>query len=125
MFLNRLGRISAAQVAVVLTAAAAAVGISASPASAGCTGHTVWNPAPNEYDTVQASGGLHLRKGPHTSCGSVQLLSNGTRLESWCYDYGTVVNGVSTWSYVRVIDNGRSGWVHDSYLLNNGANTAC
>ena len=118
----------AAQAALALFAGSLAVVATQSPAAASTCSHAHSDKDPGSEQVVGAGGtGLAMRTGPHTTCAEVVRVPNTHWVTLECWDYGTTVNGVSSWSFARY-GNGTSswtGWLSDAYLTNSGSSWRC
>ncbi|WP_406861424.1 SH3 domain-containing protein [Streptomyces sp. HUAS MG47] len=64
---------------------------------------------------------VNIRTGPTTDCTSVGQAQMSHNLRLDCYRSGEG----GTWSHVKDVTTGRSGWIKDSLLDGYGANRAC
>ena len=90
------------------------------PMWAGC-GH----PAPPNYDSTVGhtiGNNVNLRRGSDTACGSNGQAQSGDRLDYYCWTHGS---GTYTWTYVKDLTTGKSGWILDSLLPGNGSQVWC
>jgi hypothetical protein len=114
-------------VLVVLAVALGGLVATSAPASASCShGHSNLDV---RFDIVSGAGslGLALRTGPHTGCGLIRRLPNGSGVDLHCFVHGDNVFGLDTWSYVRYNPGGQDwfGWVSDYYLQDGGSFFHC
>ncbi len=67
--------------------------------------------------------GANIRTGSSTGCTSVGLLLQGQRADYHCY----TVNSTSgnTWTFLRNVATGKTGWVRDDLLPGNGSYVYC
>jgi len=71
------------------------------------------------YGKLFDRDGVNLRNGTSTSCASSGLGYRGHQVDYHCWNYGQMVNGWDTWTYLRDITIGKYGWVNDSLLDKN------
>lgn len=84
----------------------------------GCT-----DPAPPDRDwrTGDFRAAANIRTGPSTSCTPVGGGYPGQGADYYCYVWGEG----GTWTYLRDISTGKSGWVFDELLTGNGSLVHC
>ncbi|MET8065796.1 hypothetical protein ACFYON_21225 [Micromonospora sp. NPDC005686] len=122
-------KISSIGAAVVLTAtsACAVVAGTAGPASAGCS-HSHSN-VDSKFGQLFNATNVNIRTGPHTTCASLGYGQLSHTVDFHCFASGDRVsaNGHTTytWTYLRDVTTGVSGWVADALLDNLGGNVAC
>ncbi|MBB5112832.1 SH3 domain-containing protein [Micromonospora echinospora] len=122
-------KISSIGAAVVLTVATAGAVVTATagPASAGCS-HSHSN-VDSKFGQLFNATNVNIRTGPHTTCASLGYGQLNHNVDFHCFGSGDRVtaNGKTTytWTYVRNVTTGVSGWVADALLDNLGGNVAC
>ncbi|MFU8873824.1 hypothetical protein [Micromonospora sp. SL4-19] len=122
-------KLSSIAAAVTLTVAGTGVAVVsvAAPASASCS---------HAHSNIDTKGGqlfnasnVNIRTGPHTSCPSLGYGQLNHNVDFHCYGAGDRVtaNGYTTysWTYLKDLTTGVSGWVADALLDNLGATIAC
>ncbi len=83
------------------------------------------DPAPSNLDTHTGhtiGNNVNLRVGSGTNCASVGQAQTGQNLDYYCYTYG--LDGYS-WTYVKDLNTGKSGWIRDDLLVDSGSFTWC
>jgi hypothetical protein len=83
------------------------------------------DPVPPNYDTVighALGGNVALRTGTGTNCAVVGQAQMGDDLDYYCYLPGP--DGHS-WTYVKDLTTGRSGWIRNDLLSGNGSHVGC
>ncbi|MEU1195666.1 SH3 domain-containing protein [Streptomyces sp. NPDC005813] len=103
--------------------AGTAVVVSAPTASAASCGQVGVDRQPGQ-GTVTASA-LARRSGPFTSCAALGQVSKGTKINYYCFEIGTAVNGNKLWTYGEVAGTGQKGWFASAYLDDDGASLGC
>ena len=122
-------KISSIGAAVVLTVASAGAVVagSAGPARAGCS-HAHSN-VDGKFGQLFNATNVNIRTGPHTTCASLGYGQLSHTVDFHCFASGDRVtaNGKTTytWTYLRDVTTGVSGWVADALLDNLGGNVAC
>ncbi|MEU7173595.1 hypothetical protein ABZ949_19130 [Micromonospora tulbaghiae] len=122
-------KISSIGAAVVLTVASAGAVVAgtAGPASAGCS-HPHSN-VDSKFGQLFNATNVNIRTGPHTTCASLGYGQLSHTVDFHCFASGDRVsaNGHTTytWTYLRDVTTGVSGWVADALLDNLGGNVAC
>ncbi|SBT39067.1 hypothetical protein [Micromonospora narathiwatensis] len=122
-------KLSSVAAAVTLTVGCTGVAVTsvAAPASASCS---------HSHSNIDTAGGqlingsnVNIRTGPHTSCPSLGFGQLSHNVDFWCYTSGdrATANGYTTysWTYLKDLTTGVSGWVADALLKNLGSNVAC
>ncbi|MEU1889026.1 SH3 domain-containing protein [Micromonospora rifamycinica] len=107
---------------VLMAATAIVPVISAGPASA----HAACGVSVDDKDssTWRATGsGANMRSGPSTSCSIKGTAGSGQRLDYHCYIF--VQADGYTWTFLRNDSTGKTGWVRDDLLSDNGSLVNC
>lgn len=124
--MRKISSIGAAVVLTVATAGAVVAG-TAGPASAGCS-HSHSN-VDSKFGQLFNATNVNIRTGPHTTCASLGYGQLSHTVDFHCFASGDRVtaNGKTTytWTYLRDVTTGVSGWVADALLDNLGGNVAC
>ena len=105
-----------------------ATGASTSAAPRHCSGHTPHSDRDaRSYARLFTGDNVNERRQPHVSCTSDGYGQRTHTVDYHCWRYGDEVtrNGLvySTWTYLRNVTTGVSGWVSDAYLAANGDGT--
>ncbi|MEU4805144.1 SH3 domain-containing protein [Actinosynnema sp. NPDC023587] len=111
--------------AFMTTASANAVAVKPSAGQVGATHAACGASAPADKDggSWNTTGyGANMRNGSSTGCATNGVAGAGDRLDYHCYTDG---NDGFTWTYARNVTDGRSGWVRDNLLGDNGSYVAC
>lgn len=87
----------------------------ASPTGTLDCSHSHSNVDPRSGQFFDGSG-VYIRTGPHTWCAALGQGQLSHTVDYHCYTVGETVNGWSTWTYLRDVSTGVSGWVNDSLL---------
>jgi uncharacterized protein YraI len=65
----------------------------------------------------------NIRTGSSTSCTAVGSLLRGHRANYYCYTVN--FDSTYTWTYLRDVDTGKTGWVRDDLLPGGGSVVYC
>jgi uncharacterized membrane protein len=74
------------------------------------------------YSTA-TTGGANIRTGSSTSCTSVGTLLAGHTIDYHCFTHPA--SGGDSWSYLRNVSTGKTGWVRDDLLPGYGSRYHC
>jgi hypothetical protein len=93
-----------------------------------CGGHTPHNDIDQRsYARLFTGDSVNIRAYPHVGCASHGYGYRTHTVDYHCWRYGDPVtrNGLvyETWTYLRNVTTGVSGWVSDAYLAGNGDGT--
>jgi hypothetical protein len=66
---------------------------------------------------------VNIRNGPATACATTGSGSKSHKLTYHCYKYNSA-DGY-TWTHLKDITTGKSGWARDDLLKNGGSSYAC
>ncbi|MEU2614801.1 hypothetical protein ABZ570_24925 [Micromonospora sp. NPDC007271] len=122
-------KLSSITTAVTLTVGFTGVAVTGAtaPANASCS-HSHTNIDTRSGQLFNGSN-INIRSGPHTSCTSLGYGQLSHNVDFWCYAAGDRVtaNGYTThsWTYLKDLTTGVSGWVADALLKDLGSNVAC
>ena len=100
--------------------AALLIGPTANASAYAPCGTTVADKDGSSWPTATTDG-VNMRTGSDTSCTSVGLLLQGQRADYHCY----TVNRTYTWTFLRNVSTGQTGWVRDDFLPGYGSNVSC
>lgn len=89
-----------------------------------CT-HAHSNKDPRPNGRLMTGEDVRIRRGPHISCTADGQAYTTHTIDYHCWDFGDSVtrNGTvyTSWTYIRDVTTGVSGWVSDAFLVGGGA----
>ena len=65
----------------------------------------------------------NIRTGSSTGCTSVGYLLQGQKADYHCYTYNSTTD--ATWTFLRDVATGKTGWVRDDLLPGYGSTVYC
>jgi hypothetical protein len=74
------------------------------------------------YHTAITADNVFLRNGPYTACTAVAGARTSDVLDYYCFTYNSYGN---TWTYLRDVTTGYTGWVNDGNLRDGGSIYNC
>jgi uncharacterized protein YraI len=113
-------RIRSAVTALAL--AVTGVVVTAAPASASVCNDNVWQTRDGSTGNTFTGSNVNIRNGPLTTCGINAVGQIGHNLRYDCFKFSS--DGYS-WSHIKNLTTGYSGWVRDTYLSGSGASLVC